>query len=52
MKDRSPDDSGPNVVEFTLVLLLVAVVFVIALVLLGPSLREIIADLVGSLSPS
>ena len=50
MKQYPEDEPGQGLVETTLVLVLVAVVVIVALVLLGPSLGDFLADLFNRLS--
>ena len=42
MKRPPPDSSFQTVVEYALILILVAVIFLVALIALGPSLEEFI----------
>ena len=52
MKPRHPGEPGQGLVEYTLVLVLITVIVVIALVLLGPSLGDIFNYLTNILVPS
>ncbi|MCY3835321.1 MAG: hypothetical protein OXF83_02650 [Anaerolineaceae bacterium] len=45
-----PEESGQSILEYALILVLVAVVIIVILVLLGPTIREIINNIVNSIS--
>ena len=45
-----PEDSGQSLLEYALILVLVAVVIIVILVLLGPTIREIINNIVNSIA--
>lgn len=45
-----PDEAGQSILEYALILVLVAVVIIVILVLLGPTIREIINNIVNSIS--
>ncbi len=45
-----PEDSGQSLLEYALILVLVAVVVIVILVLLGPTIREIINNIVNSIA--
>lgn len=45
-----PDETGQSMLEYALILVLVAVVVIVILVLLGPTIREIINNIVNSIS--
>ena len=52
MKPQPGNEPGQSIVEYTLILLLVLVIVIIALVLLGPSLGDILANLMSIVAPS
>ena len=52
MKQGSHRETGQGLVEYALVLVLVAVVVIIVLALLGPSINNIFANALDTLSPA
>lgn len=52
MKRQPVDAPGQGVVEYALILILVAVIFIIALILFGPSLEDILNQLVSAALPA
>ena len=52
MKRPPAEERVQGAVEYALILVLVAVIFVVALIVLGPSLEEFISRLMAELLPA